>query len=68
MTAHAKDTLRSARITQILNLPLAIATPEATGAKCLVASEDGKVFDLIAACVAAVCAVVANERAVAEEE
>lgn len=68
MTAHAKDTLGSARITQILNLPFTIATPEATGAEGLVASEDGQVFDLVAARIAAICAVVTNEGAVAEEE
>lgn len=68
MTAHAKDSLGSARITQILNLPFAIATPETAGAEGLVASEDGQVFDLVAAGIAAICAVVADEGAVAEEE
>lgn len=68
MTAHAKDTLGSARITQILNLPFTVATPEAAGAERLVAGENGQVFDLVAACIAAICAVITNEGAVAEEE
>ena len=57
-----------ARIAQVLNLPLAVATAEAGGAECLVAGEDGEVLDLVAAGIAAVGAVVADERTVAEEE
>jgi hypothetical protein len=68
VAAHAKDALRGARIAQILNLPLAVATAEAARAESLVASQDGQVFDLVAACIAAVCTVVADEGAVAEEE
>lgn len=68
MTTHAKDALRRARITQILNLPLAIATAEAAGAESLIASKDGQIFDFVTACIAAVGAVVANERAIAEQE
>lgn len=68
MAAHAKDTLRSARIAQVLNLPLAVATAEAARAKGLVAGEDGQVFDLVAAGIAAICTVVADEGTVAEEE
>ena len=67
MTRHAEDALASTRISQVLNLPLAVSTFEAGSAKGLVASEDGEVFDFVAACIATVCAVVAYERAVAEE-
>jgi hypothetical protein len=68
MTAHTEDTLRSARIAQILNLPFAVATAEAARAEGLVTGEDGQVFDLVAAGIAAICTVVADEGAVAEEE
>ena len=68
MAAHTEDTLGSARIAQILNLPFAVATAEAARAEGLVASKDGQVFDLVAAGVATVGAVVANEGAVAEQE
>jgi hypothetical protein len=68
MTAHTEDTLGSARIAQILNLPFAVATAEAARTEGLVAGEDGQVFDLVAASIAAICTVVADEGAVAEEE
>jgi hypothetical protein len=68
MTAHTEDTLGSARIAQILNLPFAVATAEAARAEGLVAGEDGQVFDLVATGIAAICTVVADEGAVAEEE
>lgn len=68
MTIHAKDSLACARITQVLNLPLAVPALEAGGAKGLVAGEDGEVFDLVAARAAAICAVVANEGSVAQQE
>ena len=68
MAAHAKDSLTRARITQVLDLSLAVATPKAGGAEGLIAGEDGEVFDFVAACVAAVGAVVADEGAVAEQE
>lgn len=67
MTTHAEDSLGGASISQVLNLSLAIATSETTGAKGLVAGQDGQVLNFVAAGVAAVCAVVANEGAVAEE-
>ena len=68
MTAHTKDALRGARITQVLDLPLTIATSEAAGAKGLIASQNRQVFNLIAAGVATVRAVIANEGAVAEQK
>lgn len=68
MTRHAKDTLRRAGISQVLNLALAIPASEAVCTKGLVAGQDGQVFDFVAAVVAAVCTVVADERAVAEKQ
>lgn len=68
MTAHTEYALARPRISQVFNLALAVATSETGGAKCLIAGEDCEVFDLVAACVAAVCAVVTNKGAVAEEE
>jgi len=68
VTRHAKDALACTRIPQILNLPLAISTFEAGSAKGLVACENGEVFDLVTTGVAAICAVVAYERAVTEEQ
>lgn len=67
MTGHAEDTLRGAGIAQILNLALAIPASEAVGTEGLVTGQDGQVFNLVAAVVAAVCAIVAYQRAVAEE-
>ena len=68
MTRHAEDTLRSAGIAQVLDLALAIPTAEAVGTEGLVASQDGQIFDLVAAVVAAICTVVAYQRAVAEQQ
>ena len=68
MTVHAEHALGGACIAQILDLLLAIATSETSGAVCLVASEDGQILDLVAAGAAAVGTVVADERAIAEQE
>jgi hypothetical protein len=68
VTRHAEDTLRGAGIAQVLDLALAVAAAEAIGTEGLVARQDGQVLNLVAAVVAAVCAVVAYQRAVAEEE
>jgi hypothetical protein len=65
---HAEDTLRGACIAQVLDLALAVAAAEAIGTEGLVARQDGQVLDLVAAVVAAVCAVVAYQRAVAEQQ
>ena len=67
MAAHAENALRGARIAQVLNLPLAVPASKTARAEGLIAGEDGQVFDLVAASIAAVCAVVADEGAVAEE-
>jgi hypothetical protein len=61
MAIHAKDALRRPRVSQILNLPLAIAALEAIGTKGLVAGQYGEVFDLVPAITAAVGTVVAYQ-------
>lgn len=68
MASHAKNALRCARIAQVLDLALAVAASKAIRAEGLVAGQDGQVLDLVAAVVAAVRAVVADERSVAEEQ
>lgn len=68
MTRHAEDTLRGAGIAQVLDLALAIPTPEAVGTEGLVAGQDGEILDLVAAVVAAICTVVAYQGAVAEQQ
>ena len=66
MTAHAEYPLRGARISEVLNLSLAVATPKACAAECLVPGENGKILDLVSTGIAAVRAVVAYQRAVTE--
>lgn len=61
MTAHAENTLRSARIAQIINLSLTTATSEAASTERLVAGQDGQVLDLVATCATAVGTIVADE-------
>lgn len=68
MARHAEDALRGTRVSQVLDLPLTIPTPEAAGTEGLIAREDGQIFDLVAASIAAVGAVVADEGPVAKEE
>lgn len=68
MTRHAEDPLRRPRISQVLDLALAVPTPEAARAKCLVARKYSQVLDLLPTGAAAVCAVVADEGAIAEKE
>jgi len=68
VAAHAEDALGGAGVAQVLYLALAVSAAKTAGAKGLVAGEDGQVLDLVAAGVAAVRAVVTDERAVAEEE
>jgi hypothetical protein len=65
---HAKDALRGARIAQVFDLALAVPAAEAVGTEGLVACQNGQILDLVAAVVATVCAVVAYQRAVAEEQ
>lgn len=68
MTGHAEDTLRRASIAQVLNLALAVPAPEAARAEGLLTGEDCQILDLVAAGTAAVGAIIADERAVAEQE
>jgi hypothetical protein len=67
MARHAKDTLRGAGIAQVLNLTLAIPAPEAVRTESLVPCQDSQIFDFVAAVVAAICAVVAYQGAVAKQ-
>lgn len=68
MAAHAKYALRCPRISQVVDFALAVTAAETRRAKCLIAGKDGKVFDLVTACAAAVGAVVANKGAVTEQK
>ncbi len=68
MTVHAEYALRCPRISQVLDLLLAVATPEAGAAERLVTSENRQVFDFVAASVATIGAVVADEGAIAEKQ
>lgn len=68
MAFHAKDALRGPGIFEVFDLLLAVTTSKARGAEGLVAGEDGKILDLVPTCAAAIGAVVADQRAVAEEE
>jgi len=68
MARHAKYALRRARISKVFDLPPAVPAAETAGAIGLITGQDGQVFDLVAAGTAAVGAVVADERAVAEQE
>lgn len=68
MAAHTEDALRCSRVSEILDLSLAVTTPEAAGTECLVSGKDGQVFDLVAACATAIGAIVADEGAIAEQE
>jgi hypothetical protein len=40
MAIHTKDPLRCAGVAQVLNLSLAIPTPKALSAECLLAGQD----------------------------
>jgi hypothetical protein len=66
MTRHAEDTLRGTGISEVLDLALAVPTPEAIRTECLVASKDSQVLNLVPAVIAAVSAIVAYQGAIAE--
>lgn len=68
MAVHAEHSLASARISQVLDLLLAVPATKAPRAICLIAGEDGEILDLIATGAAAIRAVVADERTIAEKE
>lgn len=67
MTAHAKDALRCSSIAEILNFSLAVPAAKASRTECLIPRKDSQVLNLIATCAAAVCTVVADEGAIAQE-
>lgn len=68
MTGHTEYALRGSRISKIVNFPLAIATPETICTERLISCQYSQILDLVVACAAAVGAVVANERSVAEQK
>ena len=68
MAPHAEDALRCPRVSQVLDLAFTVSASEAGGAESLVPGEDGEIFDFVATGAATVGAVVADERAVTEEE
>jgi len=67
VTLHTKYSLRCPCISEVVDLAFALPTSEATRAKRLVAGEDGKVLNLIIAGATAICAVVTDKGAIAEE-
>ena len=68
MAFHAEYPLRGPCIPKILNLLFTISTTEACRAKRLVTRKNRQIFNLIATGTTAVRAVVADERAVTEQE
>lgn len=68
VTFHAEDALRCSCIFEILNLLLAVPAPETGCAESLIAGDDGEILDLVPAGAAAICTIVADKGAVAEEE
>ena len=68
MAFHAEDPLRRPGVFEIFNLLLAVPTSKTCCAKGLIAGEDGQILDFVPTGAAAICTVVADERAVAEEE
>lgn len=64
MARHAEDSLRGTGISEVLDLALAVPTPEAIRTEGLVTSKDGQVLNLVPAVVAAVCAIVAYQGAI----
>ena len=68
VTGHTEDALRGAGIAEVLDLAVAAATSEAIGAKGLIAGQDGEILNLLVAGVAAVGAIVADQRSIAQQE
>jgi hypothetical protein len=67
VATHAEYALGSACISKVFDFAFTVATTETCGTKRLLPSKDGQVFNLIAAGAAAICAVVADERSIAEK-
>ena len=68
MTVHAEDPLRCSCISEVFNLSLTIPALEAGRTERLVASQNSQILNFIPAATAAVCAVVAYQRSIAEQE
>jgi hypothetical protein len=62
---HAEDSLRSASIAQVLDLPLTIAALEAIGAKRLVSGQYGQILNLVPTTATTICAIIADQGAIA---
>lgn len=65
---HAEDTLGSACIAQVIDLPFAIAATETSFAEGLLAGEDGEILDLIPTGGATVGTTAADQGAIPKEE
>lgn len=65
MAVHAEDALRCPSISEVLNLLLTVPALEASGAERLVSCENRQILDFVSTVATAVCAVVADEGAVA---
>ena len=68
MARHAKDTLRSTGISQILNLPLTVPTSKAISTESLVSRQNCQILNLVTAMIAAICTIITDQGAIAEEE
>lgn len=68
MAGHAEYALRSSSISKIVDFPLAIATSETVCTEGLISCQYSQILDLVVAGAAAVGAIVADERPVAEQE
>lgn len=68
MAVHAEYSLGCSGISQIFDLPLAIAARETRRAESLVPGQYCGVFDLVAACGAAISASITNEGSIIKEE
>lgn len=68
MAVHAEDALGCSGIAKVFYFPLAVATFETIRAESLITRQNSQIFYLVVAVAAAICAIVADERTVAEEE
>lgn len=60
MTIHTKDSLGCARITEVLDLSLAVAASEALSTEGLVTGEDSEILNLVTAGVTTIGTVAAD--------
>lgn len=68
MAAHAEDSLRSPRISEVLYLALAIPTAETCCTKGLVTGKNGQILNLVPTGATAVGAIVADEGTVTQKK